>query len=198
MLRVPDDVPVFSMAVAERMTGLTRRRIRYYERNGLVQPARSAGNRRLYSQDDLARLADIKRLLDEGMELRALVTLVASGRWPVAGASPATAGHASTRGLGPSPVPRPGPVAPPRAGGGLEVARFAQYEDARARFLGRGPAGNVDRLYPGDAGRLVRPGPEAAPPGAGRKTPTAAPSVPRATEKAAPGNSQASLGKREG
>jgi len=45
----------------------------------------------------------------------------------------------------------------------------------------------VDRLYPGDAGRLVRPGPE-----------TAAPSAPRATEKAAPGNSQASLGKREG
>ena len=173
MLRVPDDVPVFSMAVAERMTGLTRRRIRYYERNGLLQPARSAGNRRLYSPDDLARLADIKRLLDEGMELRALVTLAASGRWPVAGASPATAGHAS--------------VAPPRAGGGLEVARFAQYEDARARFLGRGPAGNVDRLYPGDAGRLVRPGPE-----------TAAPSAPRATEKAAPGNSQASLGKREG
>ena len=187
MLRMPDDVPVFSMVGAERMTGLTRRRIRYYERHGLVQPARSAGNRRLYSPDDLARLADIKRLLDEGLELRALATLAASGRWPVARASPATAGHAATRGLGSSPVPRPGPVAPLRAGGGLEVARFAQYEDARARLLGRGPAGNVDRLYPGDAGRLVRPGPEAA-----------APSAPRATEKATPGNSQASLGKREG
>ncbi|RJQ08739.1 MAG: MerR family transcriptional regulator [Bacillota bacterium] len=123
------------MFVAERMTGLTRRRIRYYEAVGLLEPARTPGNRRLYSSADIRRLLEIKRLLEEGYDLRAIADLAAQGRWDVGGARPT----GEARG----PASR------------LEASGLARYEDARARLLGRGPAGSVDRLYPGDAGRLI-------------------------------------------
>lgn len=39
--------------------------LRYYERAGLVQPSRSRGNIRLYSQRDIERLRLIQRLMDD-------------------------------------------------------------------------------------------------------------------------------------
>lgn len=48
--------------VAER-TGLTQRTIRYYEELGLLSPpSRTQGDFRLFSEGDLARLAEISRL----------------------------------------------------------------------------------------------------------------------------------------
>jgi DNA-binding transcriptional MerR regulator len=47
-------------------TGLTTRAIRYYEEQGLLQPAgRSEGSYRLYDPDDLERLRFIKGLRDD-------------------------------------------------------------------------------------------------------------------------------------
>ncbi|NMP23922.1 MerR family transcriptional regulator [Sulfobacillus harzensis] len=57
--------------VKER-TGLTERRIRYYESLNLIRPRRSEGNQRLYSERDIERLLEIKRLLDGGLSLRAI------------------------------------------------------------------------------------------------------------------------------
>jgi MerR family glutamine synthetase transcriptional repressor len=62
-------VPVYAMGVAERLTGLTARQIRYWEQHGLLKPARTRGGQRLYSEADLIRLKEIKRLLGEGMTL---------------------------------------------------------------------------------------------------------------------------------
>jgi DNA-binding transcriptional MerR regulator len=51
--------------VAE-LTGTTARTIRYYEEIGLLPPAedRAQGKRRLYTQDDVERLAEMIRLRD--------------------------------------------------------------------------------------------------------------------------------------
>jgi len=57
------------MGVAERLTGLTARQIRYWEQNGLLKPTRTKGRQRMYSEGDVARLKEIKRLMGEGMTL---------------------------------------------------------------------------------------------------------------------------------
>ena len=51
-------------------TGLTERRIRYYETLQLLTPQRTAGNQRLYSDRDVERLKTIKQLLDGGQSLK--------------------------------------------------------------------------------------------------------------------------------
>lgn len=61
--------PVYSMGVAERLTGLTARQIRYWEQNGLLAPSRTKGRQRMYSEADIVRLKEVKRLLSEGMTL---------------------------------------------------------------------------------------------------------------------------------
>lgn len=46
---------------AERMTGISRQNIRYYERQGLLSPARNRENAyRQYTQEDIVRLKQIK------------------------------------------------------------------------------------------------------------------------------------------
>lgn len=47
----------------ERLTGITKQNIRFYEKKGLLHPARNSGNNyREYTQDDLTRLKTIKLL----------------------------------------------------------------------------------------------------------------------------------------
>lgn len=62
-------MPVYSMGVAERLTGLTARQIRYWEQQGLLKPSRTPGRHRMYSEADILRLKEVKRLLAEGMTL---------------------------------------------------------------------------------------------------------------------------------
>ncbi|MGB2695327.1 MAG: MerR family transcriptional regulator [Dehalococcoidia bacterium] len=65
-----DNDPCFVMSVAARMVGMHAQSLRYYERLGLVAPTRSRGQRRLYSQADIARLREIQRLIaDLGVNL---------------------------------------------------------------------------------------------------------------------------------
>jgi DNA-binding transcriptional MerR regulator len=60
----------FSISVAARLTGLHVNTLRKYERHGLIAPERTAGNQRSFSADDVARLAQIKRLVeDQGVNL---------------------------------------------------------------------------------------------------------------------------------
>ena len=60
-----NDAPCFVISVAARMIQVHSHTLRYYEREGLVEPARSRGNIRLYSQRDIERLRRIKTLMDE-------------------------------------------------------------------------------------------------------------------------------------
>lgn len=60
-----EDEPVFQISVVSRMVGLHQQTIRTYERVGLVQPARSEGNKRLYSTADVERLRQVVRLVND-------------------------------------------------------------------------------------------------------------------------------------
>lgn len=70
--------PVYSMGVAERLTGLTARQIRYWEQQGLLAPARTKGRQRMYSEADILRLKEIKRLLNDGLTLERVKSTLAA------------------------------------------------------------------------------------------------------------------------
>src|SRR2546427_11696751 len=55
----------FVISVAARLVGVDEQTRRYYERAGLLEPARSKGRIRLYSLYDLERVRQIRRLTDD-------------------------------------------------------------------------------------------------------------------------------------
>jgi MerR family transcriptional regulator/heat shock protein HspR len=55
----------FVISVAARLIGVHEQTLRYYERAGLVEPARSKGRIRLYSLYDLERVRQIRRLTED-------------------------------------------------------------------------------------------------------------------------------------
>ena len=57
-----DDRPRYMISVAAELVGMHPQTLRMYEQKGLVQPNRTAGNTRLYSEADLARLRLIQKL----------------------------------------------------------------------------------------------------------------------------------------
>lgn len=61
---IPSDA-AFVISVAARLLGVHEQTLRYYERAGLVSPARSRGRIRLYSFQDLERVRAIRRLTDD-------------------------------------------------------------------------------------------------------------------------------------
>ena len=60
-----DDEPRHVISVAARMVGVHAQTLRYYERLGLVAPARSRGNIRMYSGLDVQRARWIRSLIDD-------------------------------------------------------------------------------------------------------------------------------------
>lgn len=57
--------PLYLIAVAARLAGMHPQTLRGYEARGLIRPSRSAGNTRLYSDRDIARLRRIAQLTAE-------------------------------------------------------------------------------------------------------------------------------------
>ena len=57
--------PKYVISVAARMVGIEAHTLRYYERLGLVQPERSSGNIRLYSEENIDHLRYIKALMSD-------------------------------------------------------------------------------------------------------------------------------------
>ncbi len=55
----------YTIRVAAELTGLHAQSLRMYERRGLIQPRRSPGNIRLFSEADIEQICFIKRLVDE-------------------------------------------------------------------------------------------------------------------------------------
>ena len=60
-----DNTPRYMISVAADLVGMHPQTLRIYEQKGLVRPQRTAGNTRLYSEDDLDRLRTIQRLTTE-------------------------------------------------------------------------------------------------------------------------------------
>ncbi|NJN16281.1 MAG: MerR family transcriptional regulator [Oscillochloris sp.] len=56
---------LYTISIAAQRAGLHEQSLRMYERRGLVQPRRSKGNIRLYSDDDLEQIRFIRRLVDD-------------------------------------------------------------------------------------------------------------------------------------
>jgi MerR family transcriptional regulator/heat shock protein HspR len=65
-----DTEPRYVISVAARMLDMQTYTLRYYERVGIIEPRRSRGNVRLYSDRDIALLKRIKALVaDMGINL---------------------------------------------------------------------------------------------------------------------------------
>ena len=60
---------VFVISVAAELAGVHPQTLRIYERKGLVDPARTGGGSRRYSEVDLDRLRRIQELTNEGLNL---------------------------------------------------------------------------------------------------------------------------------
>ena len=56
--------PLYMIGVAAALAGMHPQTLRSYEQKGLVNPGRSRGNTRLYSQADIERLNLISKLTD--------------------------------------------------------------------------------------------------------------------------------------
>lgn len=71
------DRPVYMISVAAELAGMHPQTLRIYERKQLVQPQRSAGNTRLYSDADIERLKLIQRLTqEEGINLAGVMRIM--------------------------------------------------------------------------------------------------------------------------
>ena len=60
-----DSEPRYVISIAARILGIQTHTLRYYERLGIIEPSRSRGNTRLYSERDLFQLRRVKNLMDD-------------------------------------------------------------------------------------------------------------------------------------
>jgi MerR family transcriptional regulator/heat shock protein HspR len=60
---------VYVISVAAELAGVHPQTLRIYERKGLLDPARTQGGSRRYSEHDIGRLQRISELSSEGMNL---------------------------------------------------------------------------------------------------------------------------------
>lgn len=71
------DRPVYMISVAAELAGVHPQTLRIYERKALVQPTRSPGGTRLYSEADIERLRLIQKLTqDEGVNLAGVMRII--------------------------------------------------------------------------------------------------------------------------
>ena len=76
MSGVPSDQGVYGISVAAQLVGMGVQRLRLYESRGLLEPERTAGGTRRYSQDDLYRLQRIDALLEAGLNLAGIAMVL--------------------------------------------------------------------------------------------------------------------------
>jgi MerR family transcriptional regulator/heat shock protein HspR len=75
--RLPDPgLGVYGISVAADLVGMAPQTLRLYEERGLLDPARTAGGTRRYSQDDLDRLRRIGELLGAGLNLAGIAAVL--------------------------------------------------------------------------------------------------------------------------
>jgi MerR family transcriptional regulator, heat shock protein HspR len=68
---------LYSISVAAELAGLHPQTLRIYEREGLLDPGRSAGGTRRYSQNDITRLLEITALTGDGLNLAGIRRVLA-------------------------------------------------------------------------------------------------------------------------
>jgi MerR family transcriptional regulator/heat shock protein HspR len=68
---------VYVISVAAELAGMHPQTLRIYERRGLIQPARTRGGDRRYSEADIARLRRIAELTADGMNVEGIRRVLA-------------------------------------------------------------------------------------------------------------------------
>ena len=64
-MTIENEEPRYVISVAARILGIRTYTLRYYEKIGIIEPHRSRGNIRLYSERDIVQLRQIKTLMDD-------------------------------------------------------------------------------------------------------------------------------------
>ena len=64
-MNLNNDEPRYVISVAARMLDIQTHTLRYYEKIGIIEPPRSRGNIRLYSDRDIAHLRRVKTLMND-------------------------------------------------------------------------------------------------------------------------------------
>lgn len=72
MSKSSDNHAVYVISVAAQRAGMHPQTLRIYERRGLLQPARTQGGNRRYSESDIARLRRIAELTAEGVSVEGI------------------------------------------------------------------------------------------------------------------------------
>jgi MerR family transcriptional regulator/heat shock protein HspR len=70
------DRAIYVISVAAELAGVHPQTLRIYERKGLVQPKRTAGNTRRYSDRDITLLRRIQELTAEGVNLAGVMRIL--------------------------------------------------------------------------------------------------------------------------
>src|SRR5215471_14363761 len=65
----PDTRAVYVISVAAELAGVHPQTLRIYERKGLIEPSRTEGRSRRYSDRDIALLQRIQELTNDGVSL---------------------------------------------------------------------------------------------------------------------------------
>ncbi len=68
---------VYVISVAAQLAGVHPQTLRNYERTGLLDPSRTSGGSRRFSEADLARLRRIQELTNEGVNLEGVKRILA-------------------------------------------------------------------------------------------------------------------------
>ncbi|MDQ3757925.1 MAG: MerR family transcriptional regulator [Actinomycetota bacterium] len=72
-----DTRALYVISVAAELAGVHPQTLRIYERKGLVDPARTGGGSRRYSERDIARLRRIQELTAAGLNLEGVRRVIA-------------------------------------------------------------------------------------------------------------------------
>lgn len=68
--------PMYVISIAAELAGVHPQTLRVYERKGLLQPQRTSGNSRRYSDRDIAQLRRIQELTNEGVNLAGVMRIL--------------------------------------------------------------------------------------------------------------------------
>ena len=67
---------VYGITTAAQLAGMSVQALRLYERKGLLEPTRTSGGTRRYSDSDIARLRRISVLIAEGINLTGIARVL--------------------------------------------------------------------------------------------------------------------------
>lgn len=70
-------IPLYAISVAADLADTSVQNLRSYERHGLLDPGRTEGGTRRYSDHDVAQLVRIRSLLHEGLNIAGVQRVLA-------------------------------------------------------------------------------------------------------------------------